>query len=627
MKLEDLLEKENLTEEEKQFVVQTNNEYFEASKEKMRRHHREWYLIDRFLDGDHWIVYNKLTNQVQSLPVSNGEIRRTINLADVQFRSTKNFITHNTVRMTVHPRGDISKKKAEIAHDIAQYYYTTCKLKMLQGDVIDEALKHFIGYFVIGLGQTNEDNVPDITVAVRSSYDIYPSPEATDITTDKCKYVFDTCSQYIDDIKSDSENKLIDKDTLIASEDQENISEYKSKLERDRESKQPKKSKSLEKSTVKNLYFRYREEDKWKIGQIRTAGDTILCMKKLNTMNYPIVAYRTERKVDSLISKPWIKNVISPNKAADKMCSHIETYVLRMLNGKIMVKEGTTVSRFTDKQGEIVKWKGGSAPENLPLQPLPSTPFEYLSKLLRFIEDLGGVHAASIGSLPGSNQSGKSIEALQAADSGNVADPVKNLGYTMTEVLYRIFDILSANTLVDATIKVIDGEGKEKEVKFLGGKPLADSPEAVNIAESNNVMVIREMDVDVEIVSELAFSEAGRYDRLLELAKEKIIPVEVILDELRFSNVGSIVKKLQQQQRLEAFSKGSERPSVDPIELANQENQTMANGEDVPATSIELRVPEHTNLHEVFLKQLVQQNNQKGVELLTAHLNQEKSGL
>ena len=624
MKLQEYLDKK-LSEDEKQQVITTVDEYFVASQEKMRKHHREWYLIDRFLDGDHWVVFNKLTNSIQSLPVSSGEIRRTINLADTQIRSVKNFITKNAVRMEVHPRGDVSKEKAEVGHDIAQYYYETCRLKMAQDDIVDEALKHFIGYFVIGLGDTNRDNIPDITVAVRSSYDIYPSPESTDITIEKCRYVFDTRSEYIDDIKDNKEYDLINKDTKFESETDTNVSEYKAKLDRDRETKQPQKSKDLDKITVKDLYFRYRDDTKWKVGQITAAGKQILKIKKLNTKDYPIVPYRTERKIDQLISKPWVKNIISPNKAADKMCSHIETYILRMLNGKILMKENTTMSRFTDKQGEIIKWKGGTAPENWRLEPLPSTPFEYLKYLLRFIEDMGGVHPASLGALPGANQSGRSIEALQAADASNVADPVKNLAYTMTELLYRIFDVLSANTLLEATIKVIDGDKKEKEVKFIGGQPLKESPEVKQIYEQGKTMIIEDMDVKVEIVPELAYTEAGRYDKLIELADKKIIPPEVILEELRFSNVGDIIKKLNQQKRLEGFAKGNERPMVDPIELANQENNTMGNNQEVQPTPIELVVPEHHNLHIIFLKQLDPKS--QGAQLLTAHINQEASGL
>lgn len=627
MKLQEYLDKDKLTKEDKRVIIDTVNEYFTASKEKMRKHHREWYLIDRFLDGDHWVVYNKLTGQVQALPIVTGEIRRTINLADIQIRTVKNFITRNSIRMEVHPRGSLSKEKAEAGQDIAQYYYDTCKIKMLQEDVVDEALRHFIGYLVVGLGDTNRDNVPDITVDVRSSYDIYPSPEATDITVAKCRYIFDTYIQYIDDIKDDPENFLLEKNAKIEAQQTENVSEYKAKLERDRETNQPKTTKDLDFTTIKDLYFRYREDKKWKVGMIRTAGEEVLSMKKLNIKDYPIVPYRTERKVDQLISKPWAKNIISPNKAADKMCSHIETYILRMLNGKIVMKQGTTMSRFTDKQGEIIKWKGGSAPENWRLEPLPSTPFEYLNRMNSYVQDMGGIHAASLGTLPGSNQSGKSIEALQAADASNVADPVKNLGYAMTNLLYRIFDILSANTLVEATIKVIDADNKEKEVKFIGGTPLQES-EAKKLYEQKGSMVLEDMDVNVEIVPELAYTEAGRYDRLVELAKNQLIPPQTLLEELRFSNIHNIVKRLQQDQRLKAFAKTEERPMIDPIELANQENQTMANGQEVPPTPIELVVPEHTNLHEVFLQKLQKEGRgEEELMNLINHINQEKSNL
>jgi hypothetical protein len=59
---------------------------YDQTLTKYLKLHKDWYLNERFVRGDHWIIYNKTLNKIQNLPISDGEIRRTINKIRVQLR-------------------------------------------------------------------------------------------------------------------------------------------------------------------------------------------------------------------------------------------------------------------------------------------------------------------------------------------------------------------------------------------------------------------------------------------------------------------------------------------------------------------------------------------------------------
>lgn len=613
--------KELLTNQNEDAISKQVDEMYQASFTALRKHHRNWYLIDRFIDGEHWSIYNKTTGTIQTLPTSRGEIRRTINLIDSQLRAVKNFVTRNDIRSEIYPssrNNEDKEEKAKQGQKIAQYYFDKTQIRRIQGDLVDEGLRHGIAFLYTSLGDTDNDGVPEIHIDVKSSYDIYPAPGSKSLDVADCKYIIVISKQYIDELETDPSYEFTGE---IAPGSSEHPSEYKAKLDRDRNDKEPQQTEGLQQIYVKDVYFRYKEEksEQWKIGVVSVANEKIIRKKPLNVNNYPVIPYWPERKVDQLYPKAWAKNLISPNKSVDKMASHIESYVLQMLSGKWLVKEGSTVRKITDAQGEVVRWTGTRAPEQVGLQALPSTPFNYIEFLLRMIQDLGGMHPSSLGALSSTTQSGKSIEALQAADANNVADPIKNLSYTLTELTKRMFNLLSSHTLIVATLKQIDG----KPVKFIGQGPLKESPEVIENYEKQGTLVLGDTDIKVESVPGIAYTEAGKYEKLLELVQAKVLPVEILLDQLKFSNISDIMAKLEKQQRME---KQEGQPSTNPIELANMENMSMIQGQQVPPTPVELVIPEHTELHRVFLEdQKAKGTPEEQLQLIIQHYNQEKT--
>lgn len=634
-KLQEVLDLDTIDEDLETKALKIIENYWQAAYQKLRKRHRDWFIIDRFIDGDHWVIYNKVSNSIQSLPINSGEIRRSINLIDVQLRSTKNFITRNEMRIEVHPRvnsEESEEKRKELAdkhQTLIQFYYDKFQLKQLQDELVDEGMRH--GFSILMIYLKSLEPYPQIDVEVKSSYDFYCDPNATALDVNHCKYFLLTSKQYIDDIKENKDYNLLG-NREISPESKENASEYKAQLDRSRDRMGLIIREGLEQINIKDIYFRFKgEDDKWKIGQITCSSNRILKAKTLNITDYSIAPYWPEKKVDQIFPKAWAMNLVPVNKAIDKMASHTETYVLKMLNGKILAREGAIVNKITDKQGEIIRWKGTMEPKEMNFAPLPSTPQAYMQTCRTYMEDLGGMHASSLGALPASSQSGKSIEALQAADANNVADPIKNLGYTLTIFAKRLIDLLSSNTAVESTVDYVKGT-ISKKVSFIGATPLKGNKETRSLYEKKNVLIVDpDVDLRIEMVPGLAYTEAGRYDKLLELVQAQALPVETLLEELRFSNVGDIVGKLQQQQRVKASLQNvgnPNQPNMNPIELADMENQSLLQGRQVPSTPPELAIPQHTQLHKAFIDEQTQKGiPQEQLNLLINHYNQETNKL
>lgn len=68
------------------------NQLYQDTYKTYLKYHRDWYINERFVRGDHWVVYNKTLNKIQSVSTSQGEVRRTINKIKSQIRGVKNFV-------------------------------------------------------------------------------------------------------------------------------------------------------------------------------------------------------------------------------------------------------------------------------------------------------------------------------------------------------------------------------------------------------------------------------------------------------------------------------------------------------------------------------------------------------
>ncbi len=586
--------------------------------QKYLKLHRDWYLNERFVRGDHWIVYNKTLGKIQPLPISDGEIRRTINKVRVQLRGVKNFIKRNQPRWEAHPDDitDEALENAKKTNKILQHYYRILKVKGLLTDIIVSGLKYSTGFCegaVVKAGKETKIKLwHDDTFSLLLDLD---APYIQD-----CRFILKVVKKPITQIKS---NKNYDIKGEITGTDKANGgSTYKELLDREKYGSDTNKGvKDLETSLVKELWIKWEDEEgKAHVKIFTNIQEQLVRVEETRYRRYPFFAYNPEREPGAIYSDAWIKDLIQINKSLDKSASQIEGYIQRMLAGKFLIKQGVEVSSITDKGAEKIYYKGSVPPTQLQLQPLPSTPFTYTNNCERWIEESGGIREASLGRAPSGIQSGRGVEALQAADAGTVAEPVENLEIFLEEISQFILEVLSDYQIT--SMKIV--EDKE-EIQFIGGE-IGDNevPEGV--------MKLKPLDVRVAIVPEIAYSEDGKFDRLMQLASAQMIDPQTILEKLSISNVGEIIERMnkakeegfkQEMVKQKESHRSTGNAPEDTADLADQENMQMAAGQEVPMTPQALWAPEHTELHMAFIQENQDAYNQH-TDLFNAHIKNEE---
>lgn len=612
------LKKDDIKVGDTDIVVFIERLYADTARMYLKQH-RDWYINERFVRGDHWVVYNKTLNKVQVLPVSTGEIRRTINKIGSQIRGVKNFIKRNQPRWEIHPEGDTKEDKEEARkkNKILQYIYRTRNIKFHLTGVVVNGLKYSAGILEGGIVKKEGKDIIDYWVD--DTFEILFDPFAT--TVQSCRYIIKTFKKPLTSIKN-NKDYTIKKGNEVKSDNKEAASQYKELLELEKYSRDGSSgSADLESTIGKELWMKWTDDiGKTKVRVFTIAGGQFVGLFEPKYRRYPMFVYNPEKDANSIYSNAWVKNLISINKSLNKTVSQIEGYIQRMLAGKYLIKQGVEVSSITDKGAEKIYYKGSVAPTQMNLQPLPAAPFSHVANSERWIEEGGGMREASLGRIPGSLQSGKAIEALQSADAATVAEPVENLEQFLKEVAEFTLELIEDNQV--ASEEIIEAGEK---IKYIG--KLAEGSEP-----PKNTVTIKAGEVSVRIVPEIAYSEDAKKDYIMRLAEAGVVDKQTVLEVFSISNISDILDRVKKQQEEEfkqemVKQKESHRTSGeapdDTASLADQENMQMAAGQQVPATPQALWAPEHTELHIAFIQQdkdAYQQNK----ELFDEHISSEE---
>lgn len=576
--------------------------------------HRDWYIYERFVRGDHWIVFNKTLNKIQVIPIQDGEIRRTINKIRSQLRGVKNFIKRNQPRWEVQPDDvtDEAYEEARKKNKILQYLYRTLGLRSLLTDIIVSGLKYSVG--ILEVGVVEEDGKQKIKMWYNDPFDIFIDPFARDLQS--ARFIIKKTLKPLSEIKNNSKYDF--KGELKAETEDLN---YKQLLRNEKYgSDKTTNLKDLEEIIVKEIYLKKGEGDNVKIRILTVINGQLVRVQEPHYRRYPMFIFNPEKDPGAIYSDSWIKDLISLNKSLDKGASQIEGYIQRMLAGKYLIKQGVQVSTITDKGAEKIYYKGSVPPTQLNLQPLPAAPFNHLHNCERWLEELGGIREASLGRIPGSLQSGKAIEALQAADAGTVSEPVENLENFLAEVGEFLLELIADYQLASEEIV----EDKEK-IKYIGN--IASKEEL-----PEDALVVKPAPVKVTIVPEIAYSEEAKFTRLLQLASAGLVDPQTVLEKLNVSNISEILERVEKMKEEEfkkemVRQKESHRTSgeapEDTADLADQENKQMALGQTPPLTPRALWTPEHTDLHLAFIEEN-QDAYQANKDIFDEHIKNEE---
>jgi len=241
--------------------------------------------------------------------------------------------------------------------------------------------------------------------------------------------------------------------------------------------------------------------------------------------------------------------------------------------------------------------------------PLPQTVDSLSAQLSSYIEDDMGSHDAALGRLPAGARSGKTLEALQAADSNNLAGIRMALESFLAVLGKAILDIVAEKYVASRVIAIAEPETiegkKTSNLRVIGGKSGSKRKGATIITGEDELIV--------KIGSWLGYTMEAQRETLLKLGEAGVIPAEELLRQFEFPNIEELSQKAR-EQRLEEHAlqaeiagrtqqggqAGGQAGGIDMASLADKENTQMMNGEPLSPTEGADMV--HTQAHMDFAR-------------------------
>lgn len=471
-------------------VVEQLQTLFRAASTGQRlKAEQEWYLNERYREGDHWLRFDRTTGKIHR-PKPDKRVRRPINLVRKQIRGIKNFVTSQRVTWMVSPSDEspAGVEEARINGQLLQgYLYDKLDVPQLLYDVFDNAIMKYYGSWEVYW----DDETDDLAIEPLDSFDVYPDPAFRNPRDGS--YLFKTAKATLSRIKGNE--RYYPWRANVQPDNKASASEFKDSLEKSRGDKEETSHNDhVSTAIVYNCFLKRPVPDQTKpqIWIAAYAGDKLLRCEPLKVSRFPIPLMFPERTNHRLYGATWAKDLYPINRTFENAFSAIEDYILK-IKPKLMRPKGSAMNAITDELGEFLEYSNAIPDQLKEFMPqgLPATHFKILDVCRELIEDIGGVHEASLGKAPAGIKAGIAIEALQAGDDMNVDQPKSMLERFLEETGELLLELIATHQ-VTQTKKSFNTGDDVFSVQMMGQEGLMDegaAPEGLHVVKPSRVRV------------------------------------------------------------------------------------------------------------------------------------------
>ena len=123
---------------------------------------------------------------------------------------------------------------------------------------------------------------------------------------------------------------------------------------------------------------------------------------------------------------------------------------------------------------------------------------------------------------------------------------MKSLEDVIKKVGEKILAEVSRSVDSPTTIYRMDGD-KPDYFQIIGEEASKSKGVEKKVKEGKLVVINKNVRMKVAIESGLAYTEEGKRSTMMELYGMKVIPTQMLLETLKFSNVGEIIEKTEQE--------------------------------------------------------------------------------
>lgn len=584
-----------------------------AEESKLAREKRdfEWYMNDNFINGNHYVYYNKVTKSIETPPRKEGEVRIVVNKVRSSIRAIENYSTRLNPKWEVMPgdTDDDTIDNARRAGKFLDFYYRTNHLKAFVKGCVANALNTSVAFAELDWDDKAANGLGDVRIRLHDSFDIFLDPRMRiERGVMVGKYLFKSNKRPIGDIWDD---ERYDKDNrkLVVPDEKLADASYKDRLLKN---KFPGMDQSSKTATVREflLFDNDKNEKGGLVTKFTYAGGQKLLEEPLDLEEFPIYAMQIPEDPNNVYHRSWTADAVPLNKALDRNISQKIMYVNKALVFRILAEKGHGINTITTDNGEILEINSGRKFEQFQMQPLPSALDSLTTDLYRFIEDTLGAHDAALGRMPTGARSGDMIEALQAADSNNLSSIRESLESFLSVLGTRVLRMAADKYTTARLIKITEPESDNSNyIKVIGDGAKRKPKDTFIITDDSEVIV--------QIGSWLGYTEEAKRQTIMEMARSGIIDSQEVLRQFEFPNPEALSERAR-KERLEkdevkadiAGRRGGEQgqggaqvsgqTQDKTVAIADKENTEMLNGTPVPPT--EGAGINHTQAHIDFTK-------------------------
>lgn len=551
--------KQNKASQKDEDKLKTCRSWAKQSKDSRTLQEVLWYEIQLFRDGDHWVKResNKSTGssiRIQPIPRGRGELQRTFNKFRALLRALKATATSTEIRFEV-PGGS---EDEVMGSNYLNWFTDKHDLSEQVSDVVDFGLTRSVGYFDVYWDSTKASP----SVMARDPFDVLMDKHG--------KYARRTYTMRKKDFveAKDSEGEPLFKNTkTIPTTDKQSSSEiYDNYLRSKYKDGGVNKESELGDVMVEEYHILEQKDDgKGQVRIVTTVEGSEFINKDEVYDDYELrfIPYWPERRPGDIYNEPWMKDALDPQRSLDSMYTHMEEFIRTMGKGRFLKrKDGTTLDRITDKNGQQIEWSG-EKPDYLEMGHIGTDQFNFDQKVEGNMEDVVGIHPSQIRK----TTTAKGIGYLIAQDETNISEPFKNLKTSLTKVGKRLLKLANRHMVASQDIFWWQNGQRTSGKVIGGGEELEGASQIKNIDG-----------LTVDLIPKGAFAALAREEKIMGLVKAGILTnPEVIAEGLNLGSVRELYEKelafRSQQAEQQAQLKG--QPTETPP------NENMMGEEDL----------------------------------------------
>lgn len=600
-----------LSDEEKALSLQRmgrSKKLFESAKDARRRYDKDWLARDLFRRGYQFTSVNGVTGTVNL--TTDGRARVPVNLMWAYIRSIKNQVTSFNPKWEVLPEfsGKKSEANARLSGKLLDYLFVKNNMNKKIKEAIIQGLVFSVGGpFEVAWDQYY-DNGPheapgEVVVTLHDPYDVYIDPKATEMGD--ANFVVKAVRTSLDEIKHNPNYRKDVRDSITGGSPKKAESEYKQFM---LQTIQVSSGETDENESTILKEIQMKERDDYGNVKIRfltwcdEAGSP-LRDELVDQEDFDLEIFQADMNPLEIYGDAWAKHVMALNRVINALESSVYEYNYRYAKGRLVVEKNSGIKSVTNEHGSIIEIAPGRSIKPLPLQPLPSSVENQILRIKAMMEDISGVHDASLGRAPSAIKSGIGIAELKQSDSSNQDDLVQNLEQCLMRLGRKILNKVAQNYTTPRIRKVV-GTGRLVEHFAVVGEGFVSQDKAewkVGEEKYPLAQISTNNELTVTIGSWLAYTKEGRQKTLMDLAEAGIIDKETVLKHMEFPDVQDIVDRARRESIIEMKRKSAptDNLGISQEQLAEEENGMLIEGNPMPVDpedDHELHIAIHTKV-------------------------------